>query len=407
MDWMIKKITALSFFTVWLSACSVQPSIVDLLPPSEFSKKQLLSGSILIGEPVKINDLPEVDILAINSEMEMFLDEIKGKDDTDRLNNFLLKLQEINFSLFYEANATLNASEVFLEKRGNCMAFSAFMVAMVRELGIEINFNQVFVPETRYLEDQQTYVYQHINTISDLGSKKQVLDFNFIDYESNYHGEVLDDSEAFSKFYSNLSVDFLSERNFKQAFLYIRKALLLSPDSSNLWSNLGAIYRSAGYRNLAISTYRVSLELDSHNMVALNNMERALRERGDLESAQILSKQLQNYREQNPYYWYASAQAAYSKKDYASAIRNIKDAISLEKNDHRFHYLLGLARFKSGSRGYRKNFQEALILSETKYGQTRYKKKFDALGIQNIDPVIRNKEYRHPFSLWDWWYLDT
>ncbi|GAA5443736.1 hypothetical protein Misp06_01914 [Microbulbifer sp. NBRC 101763] len=398
------RIIILLIMMLGLAACAVQPSITDSLPPQNFTKENLLSGAVLLGHPVSDTDLPDIDILAVNDEMRLLLGSVDGVTDSDRLNTLVGSLQGNNFSIYYDADATLEASKVFEEQRGNCMAFSAFMVAMARELDIDIKFNEVFIPETRYFEGQHTFVYQHINVIADVGNEHRVLDFNFVDYTPAYRQKTLGDDEAFARFYSNLAMDFLSKRDINRAFIYLRKALSLSPDASDLWNNLGAIYRSAGYSDQAVDAYGVSLGLDNTNLIALSNLERALRNRSDFDLANILSERLQGYREQNPYYWYGMALAAYKQEHFELALKRAKDAISLERADHRFHFLLGMARFKVGDGGYRKSFRQALTLSVTDGDQERYRKKLDTLGIRDIKPVSSIGRVRHPETTRPWWW---
>ncbi|WP_299940287.1 tetratricopeptide repeat protein [uncultured Microbulbifer sp.] len=362
----------------------------------------MLTGTVILSRPVAEKDLPNIDILAINRDMHLLLDSVDGATKSARLNTLMEKLQDQNFTLLYDADATLNASTVFVEQRGNCMAFSVFMVAMARELGINAQFNEVLVPETWSLKNKQTYVYQHINVIADLDIEQRMLDFNFVEYQPIYRQTTLEDTDAFARFYSNLSMDFLSDQKYTDAFLYIRKALALSPQSADLWNNLGAVYRAAGHPDHAASAYKVSLVIDGTNTMALSNLERILTEEGDWQSTNIISEHLQRYREQNPYYWYGNALAAYKQGHYELAIDDIKAAISLEKNDHRFHFLLGLLRFKSGNYGYRGHFQQALTLSVADRDQGRYRQKLEILGLEDIRPTRQHKAAR----FWDrrnWW----
>lgn len=389
-----------------LSACTVQPSIVEHLPPQTFSEDALLTGTVILSRPVVEKDLPNIDILAINRDMHLLLDSVDGATKSARLNTLMEKLQDQNFSLLYDADATLNASTVFVEQRGNCMAFSVFMVAMARELGINAQFNEVLVPETWSLKNQQIFVYQHINVIANLDIEQRMLDFNFVEYQPIYRQATLEDTDAFARFYSNLSMDFLSDQKYTDAFLYIRKALALSPQSADLWNNLGAVYRAGGHPDHAASAYRVSLVIDGTNTMALSNLERVLTEEGDWQSTNIISEHLQRYREQNPYYWYGNALAAYKQGHYELAINDIKAAISLEKNDHRFHFLLGLLRFKSGNYGYRGHLQQALTLSAADRDQGRYRQKLEILGLEDIRPTRRHKATRSWARTNLWWWLN-
>ncbi|WP_413663898.1 transglutaminase domain-containing protein [Microbulbifer sp. CNSA002] len=402
----MKKIkVALSLIFLVLGGCSTQIKKTDISISQEFSDEQLLSGIYFWSSPITNSDLPDIDILALNNDMRLFLKSISTRKKSDRLDALINKLQSQYFSILYDADATLNAAQVFDQQRGNCMAFSAFLVAMIRELGVDAKFNEVFVPEVRYLESQQTFVYQHINVVADTGSRQRILDFNFTDYNPEYNQKELEDKAAFAKFYSNLAMEFLADRDFKNAFLYIRKSMLLAPEEADLWNNLGAIYRSAGLVKQAISSYAIALKLDGANLVSLSNLEKVLRAQGDLQMANVLSAKLHDYRQEDPYYWYGQALTAYEDELYELAANKAEDAISIKKEDHRFHFLLGMARLKSGAKGYQRSFKKALALSENSRDQDQYRRKLKSLGIPELERT-RFRERRRLIVLGSWWWLN-
>ncbi|AWF79366.1 hypothetical protein BTJ40_00140 [Microbulbifer sp. A4B17] len=405
MEKRIKIIITLFLSFLVLEGCSTQVKKIDLAISSDFSEKQLLSGTYILSFPVSNADLPEIDILELNDEMKLFLTSVNAKREGDKLDALVHKLQSQNFSIFYDADATLNAAQVFDQQRGNCMAFSTFVIAMSREIGVDTKFNEVFIPELRYLDNQQTFIYQHINVLATIDNRPQILDFNFTDYNPEYRQQILGDNEAFAKFYSNLAMEFLADRDFKKAFLYILKSLSLAPDEADLWNNMGAIYRSAGFEKQAISAYAIALRFDRKNLVTLSNLEKVLRAQGDFQMADTLSEKLYDYRKKDPYYWYGQALKAYRDELYELAANRVKDAISIKKEDHRFHFLLGMARLKSGTKGYKRSFQKALALSVGGKDQAQYRKKLKSLGIPELERA-RSRDHWRLTVIDGWWWLN-
>lgn len=396
----LKKISV-SILWLFLSACTTQPSVSDLLGEAGFSEQELLAESPFPGSRDKDAIIPTNSILQLSPAMRQLADSIPDRPPGGRLKYLLKKLDSQNFSVYYDADATLTASEVFSERRGNCMAFSAMMVALVRELGVEAHFNHVNVPPTWHLEQEQTVVYQHINALVKTSGDKQVIDFNFVGYNPNYHQVQITDEQAFARFYSNIAMDYLDQGDYQRAYRHLQEALRLAPEEADLWNNLGAVYRRAGYTDRGAAAYQIALQHDFDNLSALSNLERLLREKNQQVVADKLASQLSNYRQKNPYYWYARALNSYRNGAYDSAIDEAKDAIAIENSDHRFYFLLGMARYKLGSSGYKRNFQQALDLAGTDDNRRLYMRKMEVIGEDLAEP---SRGYRPThWSEWMWW----
>ncbi|WP_444923365.1 tetratricopeptide repeat protein [Microbulbifer sp. DLAB2-AF] len=363
----------LSLFLL-LSACAS-------LPPDEhrpISLEDALSGEVLLGRSVTLEELPQEDLLGLDSDLRAYLQELAPKaSPQSRLAALIRAFEQRDFTVEYDESSTLTAMETYRQARGNCLAFTLMMVAMARELGAEASFNQVEVPPVWSHDEAETFiVYRHVNMVSESSRGRRVVDFNLAAYDPAYDQHILDDTTAFALYYSNRGVELMREGEREQAFLYLRKALELRPQRSDLWANLGAIYSHFGFFDEAQQSYQQALNLKSSNLVAISNLERLYRRNGESVIADEYAKRARYHRERNPYYLFYQARDAYEQGDFKRAERRLRKAVSRYEGDHRFHFLLGLARYQLGKMAAsRESFEEAFSLVTSPSTVNAYQRK--------------------------------
>ncbi|WP_444891264.1 tetratricopeptide repeat protein [Microbulbifer sp. DLAB2-AA] len=359
---------------LFLSACARLPSghiqSIDL--------ENALSGEALLGRAVSMEELPQEDLLGLDSDIRAYLKELApNASPQSRLAALIRAFEQRDFTVEYDENATLTAMETYRLARGNCLAFTLMMVAMARELGAEASFNQVEVPPVWSHDEAETFiVYRHVNMVSESSRGRRVVDFNLAAYDPAYDQHILDDTTAFALYYSNRGVELMREGEREQAFLYLRKALELRPQRSDLWANLGAMYSHFGFLTEAQQSYQQALHLKSSNLVAISNLERLYRYNGQQALADEYAKRARYHRGRNPYYLFYQAREAYEQGDFKRAERRLRRAVSHYEGDHRFHFLLGLARYQLGEMAAsRESFEEAFSLVTSPSTVNAYQRK--------------------------------
>ncbi|WP_299579868.1 tetratricopeptide repeat protein [uncultured Microbulbifer sp.] len=342
------------FFTACVSMPSTDNHPIDL--------DRALSGEALLGRTVSMKELPQEDLLGLDSDVRAYLRALApSASPQSRLAALIRAFEQRDFTVEYDESSTLTAMETYRQARGNCLAFTLMMVAMARELGAEASFNQVAVPPVWSHDDAETFVvYRHVNMVSESARGRRVIDFNLSAYDSAYDQHTLDDTTAFALYYSNRGVELMRAGEREQAFLYLRKALELRPQRSDLWANLGAMYSHFGFMREAQQSYLQALHLKSSNLVAISNLERLHRYNGKAELADLYAKRARFHRERNPYFLFYQARDAYEQGDFKRAERRLRKAVSRHEDDHRFHFLLGLTRYQLGDMAAsRQSFEEA------------------------------------------------
>ncbi|HEY8570539.1 transglutaminase domain-containing protein, partial [Microbulbifer sp.] len=128
----IRAVLSAGLLLLLLAGCSSMPPA----PESPIDLPWLLSGEALFAEPVELEALPDDDILGLETELRGYLAQVApGESPQQRLVALLRGFENREFTVQYQADRTLTASETYRQQQGNCMAFTVMMVAMARELG--------------------------------------------------------------------------------------------------------------------------------------------------------------------------------------------------------------------------------------------------------------------------------
>ncbi|SDJ68221.1 tetratricopeptide repeat protein [Microbulbifer yueqingensis] len=356
-------------------------SLPEPAAPADLSS--LLSGEAIVGRPVTSAELPERDLLALSPGMRDYLATVAPQARPAlRLAALVRDFGNNGFQVSYHAGSTLTASETWHQQRGNCLAFTLMMVAMTRELGAAAYFNEVDIPPVWDSAEEQTFVvYRHINMVSESRLGRRVVDFNLEAYDPVYDQRRLTDRQAFAQYYSNRGIELMQAGDHGAAFRHLRKAIDLQPGSSDLWSNLGALYSRAGHVSEAEQSYQQALALDSAHLVAISNLERLYRVSGRTGLADAYAKRARHHRAHNPYFLYYQARSAYEDGNYADAEKQLKRALRQHEDDHRFHFLMGLTSFRLGDvKSSREHFTQAFLLAGNPATENAYARKLRAIS---------------------------
>lgn len=371
-----------------LAACTTAPSRHAVVMQSP-----LLDGQELFGETVPAAD--QIDILAVSEQMQDFVEEHGRRVSVDwlRMKRLLKGMDEAGYlSLEYDSGKTLTAAETFRQRAGNCLSFTNLFVALARADGLDAQFQLIDVPPIWDAADGWVMLNGHINVIvrnvrmgvpDQFGlSRDFVVDFNTPDYEGSYPRRPVEDRVAFALFYNNRGVEAMRAGDLREAFANFKLAIATSPRVAGAWVNLGALYSRRNLYESAKASYERALEIDPEEKSAMTNLARIYAELGNEELAATYRRRVRLYENLNPYYHYALAQGAYRDGEYATALSEIKSAISRKRDDHRFYFLQGLIHYRRGDvADARSSIAMAERLSNEDQMKQRYASKLAALGL--------------------------
>ena len=326
-------------------------------PNTPISAEQLTSGVVLFGEPVGTDEVPAVEVLAVDDHMRAFIKRHKANaaSERSRLRRLLQGLiEEGYFDLEYDPDLTLSAAETFRTRTGNCLSFTNLFVALAREVGVDVSFQMVRVPPLWDSDDNWVILNNHINVVArnvrvnSLYVRDYVVDFNTSDYRGNYDTEVVDDNYAMALFHGNRAVESLRAGEARKSFAYLKKAIELDADVAGSWVNLGVLYARADAHRYAEAAYHRALAVDAGNKSALSNLARLHEGLGHAELAAEFRGRIVYYQRQNPYYHYHLAQKDFARGDFEASRAHLKQALRLKRDEHQFYFLRGLVEYQQG-----------------------------------------------------------
>lgn len=336
-----------------LAGCAGQPVTPEM--GGGISKAMLLEGKpILKGGSMPA--MPDADLLHMTPEMKAFVDFYVDSAGPSAAR--LLQLQSAiihnpNFRLDYTSH-TFTAADTFKHGYGNCLSFTNLFVAMSRYLGLRAKYQEVDIPITWDHEGGTMVLNRHINIYvktdqagRGLGHSTQVIDFNTTDVKDSYDTQRISDRRAAAHYYSNIGIDFLQRGQYRNAFAYMRKGLLIDPTFHDLWINLGALYSRSGALDFAERAYLEAVRHD-RSMIALSNLARVYEQMGEPARADQYRREVARFRAKNPYYRFQVARKAIDEGNLGEAVQNLQAAIRLKPAEDEFHFWLGVAYLKLG-----------------------------------------------------------
>lgn len=346
---------------------------------------EILNGVAMLGRHTEPGELPDEDILEIDDGMREFLQRhvIPYKTKTAKVSNLLRAVLSPGvLGLKYDDSQTKTAVGAFQSQRANCLAFSNLFVALAREAGLRAYYQDVLVAPEWELESGSMTLRRHVNVKIKISRQyDQVVDIsraqnNVLRLESS----KLSDDQAFAQYYNNRSIDFLHLKNYKQSFLYARKALMLDPKAAFVWSNLGVILSRVKKIEHAEAALLKAVDLNSEEQAALSNLASMYRAQGDLAAANYYDQLVKRYRAKNPYYLLLAARDAFHNNDYDTAMDMLRKALQLKQDEALLHELKSRTHMALGERlGAIKSLQKAIEVAETVSQQRQYGERLELL----------------------------
>ncbi len=315
------------------------------------SSEMLLEASPLVTTAPSMA-LPEVDILDVSPEMQVFLDDhVRGRRNDDEKLRLLVfaVMGEGTFDLIYD-ESTRTAHETFDDRRGNCLSFTNMFIAMARYLQLDAEYQEVRVPPDWSLSGQTLLLSRHVNVMVRIGDARTVIDFNMPGLDIDYARRTISDQRARAHYFNNLGVEHMLEDRSGLALAHYRQALKEDGGFAPAWVNLGILHRREGYPAHAEAAYLLALQSEPDNRVAMSNLANLYDEQGLVALAARYRQEVESHRMRNPYYRYMLANEAFANGDYGAAIEHLEFALRTRTEDPRFYSLMSMSYLMIGDR---------------------------------------------------------
>jgi len=331
---------------VLLLGCSASPihsSSVKDLPPLQ------LDGRSLAVEAVA-SRTPTPDLLTTDQEMRDFVQLYTGgvRDRRQRLTMLHRAITGAGtLDLEYDPMADGSAREVFHRESANCLSFANLFVALAREAGLDASYQWLEVRPQWTRSGERVMVRLHINVAVDLGSGGEyMVDIDPLPSRDVAATQRISDVDAQALYHNNIAMDALANENLELAWLHLVRALQLSPQTSHLWVNLGAVYRLAGQHRAAESSYLYALQLNPAERSAMNNLVVLYSIEGREADREYWDLRVGRYRDANPYYHAWLGDRAGQADDWNGALAHYEKALSLLPDDSRLLYAMGMVNYQ-------------------------------------------------------------
>ncbi|MGL1956877.1 MAG: tetratricopeptide repeat protein [Colwellia sp.] len=320
--------------------------------------KQLYQDSFYLPEKL-FHIETEEEIFQLDSEMlSMVETKLKTKKNIKKRTQLLLEyiFSESDIALSYSSSANLTASQTFRSQTANCISLTIMAYALAKEANLNVNFQQVIIPEYWVRNGRYNMLTGHINLVVTertnyahiVTSTNRILqiDFDPTVLKKSFPKKVIKKDTVIAMFYNNKGGDALIAGDYSLAYQYFKAATLQDKKFSSAWGNLGILYRLTDHNDAAKRVYYHAISLNENNLTALTNLAILLHiENNDIQ-ANTIEDMLHRKRSSNPYYHAVLADEAFYKENYRVAVNHYKKAIKLDDREHEFYFGLAKVYYK-------------------------------------------------------------
>ncbi|MFZ6779447.1 tetratricopeptide repeat protein [Undibacterium sp. Ji83W] len=338
------------FFTILLTACASQPS-------QKISRLQLNDqGFTPSAKTVNIDE-----VMTLSNEMRSYLKndispQLRIKSPQRALFDALSTKGQIK--LEYDAEITRNAAQAFSARSGNCLSLVLMTATFAKELGMDVQYQNVLVDESWSRNNDIYFAAGHVNIV--LGyksafkgftqeySQAMVIDFLPPKDLKGQRSELIKEATVIAMYFNNRAAESLAQQQVNDAYWFARAALMSDPDFTAAYNTLGVIYRQHGDLELAENVFKQILGKDAENIMALSNLVEVLRKTERRAEAKVYLSRLENLQPYPPFHFFNKGLAAMERGDYAEAKTLFKREIRRDANYDEFHLWLALAHLRLG-----------------------------------------------------------
>jgi Flp pilus assembly protein TadD len=296
---------------------------------------------------------PPLGLLELNDEMKAFV-----QQTTEGYHNERARLQALHnaikddkgLDMRYDPFADGNAQDVFERRTANCLSYAHMFVALAREANLDAHYQWMEVrPEWQRI-GERVAVRLHVNVqIKTRDGEQFMVDIDPLQRSEVAGARLMSDEEGIALAHNNLAMVALSEDRPEEAWRSLVRGLAVAPGLSQLWVNLGAIYRYTGQLDDAERAYNVALRVNPVDRSAMNNLVVLYEQMERYGEAERWLARLRRYRDRNPYYHESLGEEALAAGDLVAAYEHYREAWRLQPEDGRLAYSLGLMESERGN----------------------------------------------------------
>lgn len=311
-----------------------------------------LDGRIYSYDPDS-TDLHDPDVLMVSQEMRDFVQ--RYTKDANNPHNKLMALHRAikgqgALGIQYDPFADGTARSTFARGSANCLSYAHLFTALAREAGLNAQYQWMEVRPEWHRMGERVAVRLHVNVqVKMRDSTEYMVDIDPLNRSEVAGARLMSDEEGLALYYNNLAMNALAADRPVFAWQQLVRGIDEAPGLSQLWVNLGAIYRYAGQYAEAEQAYFHALEIDNSDRSAMNNLVVLYELQGRDNEQNYWEDRLERYRSLNPYYHASLGDVAMEEQDWDGAYKHYKKATAMQPDDGLLVYSQGLAAHELGN----------------------------------------------------------
>ncbi|GAA0362316.1 hypothetical protein GCM10009092_28350 [Bowmanella denitrificans] len=334
-------------------ACTSTPQTTQVKSPQGLFMDEQFAGFAQVAVE------SEQDVFALDEEMQEFAEQfVGGSGEAKLMAKKLLRaiFGRANMNLLYDNEANTVARDTFHNRSANCLSMSIMTYALGEHAGMQIEFQEVDVPEFWTRRDGYSLLNGHVNLrilprISPntvyFASQTVQVDFDPQSMSAHFPTRTIDKHRVLAMFYNNKAADALVHNQHLQAYAYSRAALQADPSLGEAWVNLGVLYRQNNLMAAAEKSYQRAITIEN-NRSALENLAVLYNMTDREEMAQDIFNKLERQRADNPFYHFLLGEQEYDLAHWSDAISHYRRAIALNPQQHEFYFGLAKSYYEMG-----------------------------------------------------------
>lgn len=261
--------------------------------------------------------------------------------------------------LEYDAEMTRNAAEAFDARAGNCLSLVIMTAAFAKELGLDVQFQQVSTEEVWGRSGDLHLQLSHVNLVLGRGfvdarsvgreahrdADRLIVDFQPGVNLRTQHARPIGEDTILAMYLNNRAAEFLAQGQINTAYWWVREAIQRVPKFLTAYNTLGVIYRRHGELGLAEQLYREVLAMEPDNTQVLTNLSLTLRDQGRQAEAQVIHQRLAQLQPNPPFAYFNRGLVALREGRFHEAKALFHKELDRAAYHAEFHYWLALTHY--------------------------------------------------------------
>lgn len=344
----MKNLALLLLMSLLVGACATSPGgrTRDELP---------LHDELFAPQNVAVSD-----VLELSDSMRQYLRrEVLPRARSKGLRTGLIDAlyTRSQLKLTYDSSITRTASQAFEARAGNCLSLVLMTAAFARELGLEVQYNDVLIDPSWSRSDGIEFASGHVNLtlggrVADkdhsVQTAKLTVDFLPQADLKGQRSRPISEQTVVAMYLNNRAAEMLAQDRRDEAYGFARAAVRYEPRYLAARNTLAVIYRRHGHPQHAEQTLRQVLALEPANVSALGNLAHALAAQGKHDEARAVRDELASIKPQSPFYFLDHGLAALKRGEPAEAKKLFEQQIQRASDYHEAHFWLGVANLQLG-----------------------------------------------------------